>query len=198
MAYCQNTFLEVAVVIMGGRNKVVDCIYAAMFAALIAVLGLLSIPLPFSPVPVSGQSLGIMLAGSILSAKQAAFSVLTFVLIGAAGVPVFSGLTGGIGVVIGPRGGYYLGFLVGAIVIALLRGQSSNPWRLALANLIGGIGVVYLFGAGWLSFVTGMGLEKAVMAGVLPFIPGDLFKVFAASFIGTAINKRMRKPISRP
>lgn len=183
---------------MGGRNKVVDCIYAAMFAALIAVLGLLSIPLPFSPVPVSGQSLGIMLAGSILSAKQAAFSVLTFVLIGAAGVPVFSGLTGGIGVVIGPRGGYYLGFLVGAIVIALLRGQSSNPWRLALANLIGGIGVVYLFGAGWLSFVTGMGLEKAVMAGVLPFIPGDLFKVFAASFIGTAINKRMRKPISRP
>ena len=112
---------------MNEKSKVVDFIYAAMFAALIAVLGLISIPLPFSPVPVSGQSLGIMLAGSILTAKQAAFSVLTFVLIGAAGVPVFSGLAGGLGVVIGPRGGYYLGFLIGAIVIALLRGQSSNP-----------------------------------------------------------------------
>ncbi|MDF2502439.1 MAG: BioY protein [Anaerosporomusa subterranea] len=181
---------------MSERSKVTDFVYAAMFAALTAVLGLISIPLPFSPVPVSGQSLGIMLAGSILTVKQAAFSVLTFVLIGAVGVPVFSGLTGGLGILIGPRGGYYLGFLVGAIVIALLRGQSSNPWRLALANLIGGIGVVYLFGVAWLSVVTGMSLEKAVMAGALPFIPGDLFKVFAASAIGTAINKRLHK--SRP
>jgi biotin transport system substrate-specific component len=178
---------------MGERSKVTDFVYAAMFAALTAVLGLVSIPLPFSPVPVSGQSLGIMLAGSVLTVKQAAFSVLTFVLIGAVGVPVFSGLTGGLGILVGPRGGYYLGFLVGAIVIALLRGQSSNPWRLALANLIGGIGVVYLFGVAWLSVVTGMSFEKAVMAGALPFIPGDLFKVFAASAIGAAINKRLQK-----
>ena len=56
---------------------------------------------------------------------------------------------------------------------------------------------MYLFGIVWLSFVTGMGLEKALMAGALPFIPGDLFKVFAASFIGTAINKRLRKPVLR-
>lgn len=182
---------------MGERSKTVDFIYAAMFAALTAVLGLISIPLPFSPVPVSGQSLGIMLAGSILTIRQAGFSVLTFVLIGAVGVPVFSGLTGGLGVVIGPRGGYYLGFLVGAMVIGLLRGKRDNPWRLALANLVGGVVVVYLFGVAWLSFVTGMGLEKAVMAGALPFIPGDLFKVFAATFIGTAINKRLiKKPNS--
>jgi biotin transport system substrate-specific component len=183
---------------VGERSRVVDFIYPAMFAALTAVLGLISIPLPFSPVPVSGQSLGIMLAGSILTVRQAAFSVLTFVLIGAVGVPVFSGMTGGLGIVLGPRGGYYLGFLVGSIVIALLVRQNGSFWRLAIANLIGGILVVYLFGVMWLSVVTGMSLEKAVIAGALPFIPGDLFKVFAASFIGAALNKRLRKPVSRP
>jgi biotin transport system substrate-specific component len=103
-----------------------------------------------------------------------------------------------LGIVLGPRGGYYLGFLVGSIVIALLVRQNGSFWRLAIANLIGGILVVYLFGVVWLSVVTGMSLEKAVMAGALPFIPGDLFKVFAASFIGAALNKRLRKPVSRP
>lgn len=178
---------------MGARNNITDFVYAAMFAALTAVLGFISVPLPFSPVPVSGQSLGIMLAGSILTARQAGYSILTFVLIGAAGIPVFSGFTGGLGIVLGPRGGYYLGFLVGAIAIALLRGKGQSLWRLIIANVIGGIVLVYLFGVLWLSFVTGMGLEKAVMAGAVPFLPGDLFKIFAASFIGIAINKRLAK-----
>ena len=176
---------------MNTKGDLRGFIYAALFAALTAVLGFVSIPLPFSPVPVSGQSLGIMLAGSILTARQAVFSVLTFILIGTAGVPVFSGFAGGIGVVFGPRGGYYFGFLIGVVVIALVRGNKNNIWCLALANSIGGIIIVYLFGVLWLSFVTGMGVEKAFMAGVLPFIPGDLFKVFVATIIGGAINKRL-------
>ncbi|TWH46180.1 biotin transport system substrate-specific component [Sporomusa sp. KB1] len=176
---------------MNTKGDLTDFIYAALFAALTAVLGFVSIPLPFSPVPVSGQSLGIMLAGSILTARQAVFSVLAFILIGAAGMPVFSGFAGGIGVVFGPRGGYYFGFLIGVVVIALLRGHKNTIWCLALANSIGGIIIVYLFGVLWLSFVTGMGVEKAFMAGALPFIPGDLFKVFVATIIGVAINKRL-------
>jgi biotin transport system substrate-specific component len=178
---------------MSRRNEVTDFVYAALFAALIAVLGLVSIPLPISPVPVTGQSLAIMLAGSILTVRQAAFSVLTFLLIGAVGVPVFAGLTGGIGILVGPRGGYLLGFLVGAIVIALLKGQNNNKWRLVFANMVGGIVVVYAFGVVWLNFVTGMGLEKAFMVGVLPYIPGDLFKVFVATVIGIAVNKQLPK-----
>lgn len=177
---------------MSQRNKLNDIIYSGLFAALIAVLGLVSIPLPISPVPISGQSLAIMLAGSILKPRQAAFSVLTFLLIGAAGVPVFAGGTGGIGVIVGPRGGYLIGFLLGAIVISLLRGSTNSVWRLSLANITGGIVIVYIMGALWLSFVTGMGLEKAVMAGVLPFIPGDLCKVFVASVIGVAVNRQLR------
>lgn len=178
---------------MTTRSNLIDFIYASLFAALTAVLGFVSIPLPFSPVPVSGQSLGIMLAGSILTMRQAALSVLTFILLGAIGIPVFSGFVGGLSVVIGPRGGYYLGFLLGVIAIALLKGKNNNPWRLAFANCIGGIIFVYLFGILWLGFITNMGIEKAFMAGALPFLPGDLFKIFVATTIGVAINRRLQK-----
>lgn len=177
---------------MTKKNQVTDYVYAALFAALIAVLGLVSIPLPISPVPITGQSLAIMLTGSILNARQAAFSVLTFLLIGAVGVPVFAGMTGGIGILVGPRGGYLLGYLVGAVVIALLKRENSK-WRLALANVVGGILIVYAFGVPWLHFVTGMGLEKAFMVGALPFIPGDLFKAFAATLIAVAVNRQLQK-----
>jgi len=178
---------------MYNRNRLTGYIYSGLFAALIAVSGIISIPLPISPVPITGQSLAIMLAGSILTVRQAGFSVLTFLLLGAVGVPVFAGLSGGIGIIVGPRGGYLIGYLVGAIVIALLKGEKNNLWRLALANSIGGIIVVYLFGVLWLSFVTGMGLEKAILVGALPYIPGDLFKLFLATVIGVAVNKRLPK-----
>ncbi len=177
---------------MSQAKKLNDLMYAGLFAALTAVLGLVSIPLPFSPVPISGQSLAIMLAGSVLSVRQAGLSILTFLLVGAVGVPVFAGGTGGLGIVFGPRGGYLLGFLLGAMVISALKGSSNNVWRLALANIVGGIGVVYLLGVAWLSLVTGMGLQKAFLAGALPFLPGDFFKVFIASVVGVALNKQLR------
>ena len=178
---------------MSQKTKLNDLMYAGLFAALTAVLGLVSIPLPFSPVPISGQSLAIMLAGSILTVRQAGFSILTFLLVGAVGVPVYAGGTGGLGIVAGPRGGYLLGFLIGAMVISYLKGSGNSVWRLAIANAVGGIGVVYFLGVLWLSFVTGMGLQKAFIAGALPFMPGDLFKVFIASVIGVALNKQLRK-----
>ena len=178
---------------MNRKNEFNDFIYAALFAALIAVLGLISIPLPFSPVPISGQSLGVMLAGCILSVRQTGLALLGFLLLGAVGLPVFAGFTGGIGILLGPRGGYLLGYLIGGIVIALLKGQHNTLWRLAIANIIGGIGVVYFFGVLWLSFVTGIGLEKAVLTGALPFILGDLIKTVIATLIGAAVNKRLRQ-----
>lgn len=178
---------------MSSHNKLHDAVYAGLFAALTAVLGLISIPLPISPVPISGQSLAIMLAGSILTTRQAAYSVLTFLLVGAAGLPVISGGNGGLGVIVGPRGGYLIGFLVGVIVISLVKGSSSNIWRLALANITGGIIVVYIMGVLWLSIITGIDLSKALIAGVLPFIPGDLCKVLVASVIGNAVNRRFNR-----
>ena len=177
---------------MSQTNQLKDMIYAGLFAAFIAVMGWVAIPLPFSPVPITGQSLAVMLAGSLLTVRQAAFSVLTVILAGAVGAPVLAGGSGGLGVVIGPRGGYLLGFLIGVILIGLLKGSGQKLWRLALANFVGGIIAVYLPGMLWLSAVTGMSLQQALIAGVLPYLPGDLGKVVVATAAGAAVARRLR------
>ena len=178
---------------MSKRLNLRDYLYASMFTALIAVLGFVYIPLPFSPVPITGQTLAIMLAGSILTAKQSAMSVTTFLLLGIAGVPVFSGGTSGFAAITGPKGGYLVGFLVGAVVISLLKGSGNNLVRLGISNFVGGIIIIYTIGVIWLNAATGMGLYKSVVSGVLPFIPGDIFKVFVATFVGFAVNKQVRR-----
>lgn len=173
------------------KLKTKDFMYSSIFAAVISVLGFLVFPLPFSPVPVTGQSLGIMLAGCLLTTRQAAMAVGTFLLIGIAGVPVFAGGTAGIGILLGPRGGYLIGFLVGAIIISILKKRFNSVIGLGFANVIGGIVVVYLFGVLWLNWVTGMGIQAAFAGGALPFIPGDIFKAVLASIVGYKVNKRM-------
>jgi len=177
---------------MSIKTKLKDFVYAALFAAIIMVLGFISFPLPFSPVPVTGQTLGIMLAGSILTVRQVILSVSTFLFLGIVGVPVFAGGTGGLGIIVGPRGGYLIGFLIGAVVIALLRGKKKNILRLGLANIVGGIGVIYIFGVLWLSYVTELGLSKAFLVGALPYIPGDLFKVFAATILASRLQAQLK------
>ena len=177
---------------MSQKTNINDLMYAGLFAALTAVLGLVSIPLPFSPVPITGQSLAVMLAGCILTTRQAGFALLTFLLVGAVGVPVYAGGTGGFGIIAGPRGGYLIGYLLGAMLISYLKGNGNNIWRLAMANIVGGIGLVYLVGVVWLAVVTGMDVQKALAIGALPFIPGDLIKVVVASGLGVALNKQLR------
>lgn len=168
-------------------EKIKDFIYSALFAALTIALGFVSIPI--GPVPISGMSLGIMLAGSVLTAKQAMYSALTIILLGAIGLPVFSGFTGGLGILFGPRGGYYVGFLFGTGVIAFLRGKETNVVRFFLANTIGGILVVYAFAIPWLAFVTDMNMQQALYAGALPFIIGDLLKATVASMLAVVLTK---------
>lgn len=172
--------------------KLKDMMYSSMFAALISVLAYVVIPLPFSPVPVTGQTLAIMLAGLVLEPAQAFLSVLIFILLGAAGVPVFSGGRAGIGVLAGTSGGYIIGFLVGAVIISLLCKKTNNVWKLGVSAVIGGIIVVYLFGVPWLGYITGMGVKEAVIAGALPFIPGDIFKVVVATILAKRINPHLK------
>jgi len=168
-----------------------DFLYASLLAALTGVLGYIVIPLPFSPVPVTGQTLGVMLAGCVLTTRQAAMSMITFLLLGAVGVPVFAGATAGLGILFGPRGGYLFGFLVGAIVISLIKRKFNSLFGLGIANIIGGIIIVYILGVLWLNYVTQMGLTEAVTIGALPFIPGDLFKAVVAAVTGMRINKQI-------
>lgn len=166
-----------------------DLTRISFFTALIAVMAYVSIPLPFSPVPITGQTLAVMLAGSVLTAGQAFWSVLVFLLLGIAGAPVFSGGAAGLGILVGKTGGYLFGFLFGAMAVSLIRGKGNNLFRLFAANIVGGVVVIYIFGVSWLSYITGLDLGKAFVLGAVPFLIGDIIKVIIASLAGYRLNK---------
>lgn len=166
-----------------------DISYIAIFTALISVSGYIFIPLPFSAVPVTAQTLAVMLTGSLLTPGKSAICMIVFLLMGVAGLPIFSGGTSGFGCIAGKTGGYLMGFLAGAVVISLIRGRNAGFCHSFIANTIGGIFVVYIFGALWLSFITKMSLLNSVIYGVIPFIPGDILKTFAASVLAVRLEK---------
>ena len=171
------------------KISVKNLTYSALFTALISVLTYITIPLPFSPVPITAQSLAVMAAALILSTQETIFAIGTFLFLGIVGVPVFSGGRAGLGVIFGPSGGYLIGFLIGGIIINLLAKDKDKFWQVLTAVIIGGIFVIHFIGFIWLSYSTGMGLKEAFFAGSLPFIPGDLFKAVLASYLGIRVNK---------
>lgn len=175
------------------KISVKNLTYSALFTALISVLTYITIPLPFSPVPITAQSLAVMAAAVILSTKETILAIGTFLFLGIAGVPVFSGGRAGLGVIFGPSGGYLVGFLIGGIIINLLAKNKDNFWHVLIAVITGGIIVIHLLGFIWLSQVTGMGLKEAFLSGSLSFIPGDLFKALLASYLGIRINRSLGK-----
>ncbi|MFZ5352194.1 MAG: biotin transporter BioY [Bacillota bacterium] len=172
------------------QSRIKDMVLISLFAAMIAVSSYITIPIPL--VPITAQTLVIMLSGSILNTFQSASSVLIYLMLGAVGLPVFAKGTSGLGVLFGATGGYLFGFLLAVIIINLIKGNTNNIFRLAAANLIGGVAVVYAIGVPWLAVMTGMGLAKAFAAGALYFIAGDIIKVILATVIGYAINKRLK------
>jgi biotin transport system substrate-specific component len=166
--------------------------YISLFATLIAVSGYIAIPLPFSTVPVTAQTLAVMLAGGLLPVGHAAASIVVFLLMGAIGLPVFSGGAAGLGIIIGKTGGYLIGFLAGAVFISACKGKRPGFIKLLTVNAIGGILIVYVFGVMWLNYVTGMGMSKAVIFGALPFIPGDIVKIVIAAILTGRLAKHIK------
>jgi biotin transport system substrate-specific component len=172
-----------------------DLVLAALFAAIIIVLGLLPpIMLGFIPVPITAQSLGVMLAGVVLGAKRGTIAVLLVLLIAAIGMPVLSGGRGGLAVFAAPTTGYLIGWVAAAFVTGFLceklvdREQAGLVQGVSffIAALIGGVVVLYAFGISYLALVTGMGLSKAFL-GSLAFIPGDVLKAVVAALAGRAV-----------
>lgn len=172
-----------------------DLVLIALFAAIIVFLGIIPpITLGFIPVPITAQSMGVMLAGCIIGAKRGSLAYLLVVLMVAIGLPVLSGGRGGLAVLAGPTAGFIIGWVVGTFVTGviaekLVRESQPGGRQIAgffLASVVGGVGVVYLIGIAWLAFVTGLGIEKAVM-GSLAFIPGDLLKAAIASLAARAV-----------
>ncbi|MGK5594502.1 MAG: biotin transporter BioY [Parachlamydiaceae bacterium] len=149
---------------------------AIVFAAslFIAICSQVAVPLFFTPVPMTLQTFAIATMGWMLGAKRGAFAVLAYLLEGVMGLPVFPGLSSGVVMLIGPTGGYLLGFIIAAMLSGAITHKTSNIGRLALGFGLCSI-VIHLCGLPWLSLWTGIG--QAFQLGLFPFIIGDLVKI---------------------
>ncbi len=163
----------------------------ALFAALIAVLGLIpKITLPFG-VPITAQSLGIMLCGVVLGSKRGSLAVLLFLLLVALGLPLLSGGRGGLGVFVSPTAGFLFGFPIAAFVTGLIfEHWKSPPMFLSafVAAIIGGVVVLYGFGISGFAIVLDKTLLEAA-ALMTVFIPGDIAKAIITGLLVTALYK---------
>lgn len=158
----------------------------AAFAAGMAVLAPWSVPL--GPVPLSLCTLMIYLAAWVLSPARALAATAVYVLLGAAGLPVFAGFLGGVGRLAGPAGGYILGYLPLSAICAWFVRR-----RLSLLGMVLGTGVLYAVGTLWFCIQTGTAAAGALAVCVLPFLPGDLIKMGAALLLGPVLRRRLER-----
>ncbi len=146
----------------------------------VALLAQVRISLPFTPVPLTGQTFAVLLVGAALGSKRGTGSLTLYTVIGALGLPVFAGGAAGMAYLAGPTLGYLVGFVVAAFVIGRLAERGlERSLRTSLLPFFAGTLVIYTFGVGWLALL--FGVEKALTLGVLPFIVGDAIKLALAA-----------------
>lgn len=164
-------------------------VFASLFAALTAAGAYIHIPIPFSPVPITLQVFFVLLAGCILKSKWGSLSMIVYTLLGIAGLPVFAGGSSGIGVLLGPTGGYIIGFILAAYIIGKLSEKTENSSRSGLLvnalNMSAGVLVIYLCGVFQLMMVAKIGPAAALTLGVIPFLPGEIVKTAVAAYIAS-------------
>jgi biotin transport system substrate-specific component len=163
----------------------------ALFAALIAALGLIpQLTLAFG-VPITAQSLGVMLCGTVLGARRGFLAVLLFVGLVAVGLPLLSGGRGGLGLFTSPTAGFLIGFPIAAFVTGFVMERLSNlntAVAAGVAAIVGGVLVLYVFGIAGLAIVLGKTVGDAALL-VTAFIPGDLIKAVLAALITAALYR---------
>lgn len=162
-----------------------------LMTAVICVLGPLAIPLPVSPVPISLGTLGIYLAVSVLGMKLGTLSVVTYILLGLMGVPVFVSFSAGPGKLFGPTGGYILGYVFLALICGAFVERFLHRPVPCFLGMILGTGICYAFGTVWLMFQMDLTFLQALLTCVVPYIPGDLAKIVLAMTGGLQVRKRL-------
>lgn len=155
----------------------------ATFVALIALGAWISIP--FVPVPLTLQTFFVLLAGVLLG-RWGFLPPLCYVVLGALGLPVFHNGLSGVGVLLGPTGGFLLGFVVAGLVVGLAYERTGKAAR--MAGLALGTLAIYACGTAWMQLSTGMTLSAAIVVGALPFLPGDAVKGAAAYLLGERLR----------
>jgi biotin transport system substrate-specific component len=179
---------------LSGSNETTtrDLALVAVFCGIVAALGLVPALFPFgAAVPITAQSMGVMLAGALLGARRGGLALLLFVALVAAGLPLLAGGAGGIGMFFTPRAGFLIGFPLAAYAVGWLTERSGDAYRLwpgVLANVVGGIGVLYVPGIIGIALLGKMSLLTAATT-ALVFVPGDLIKAVLAAFLARAVHR---------
>ena len=171
--------------------KTKQLVRIALMAAVLCVLAPWKIPV--GPIPITLASFGVYLAAGVLGPLEGTIAVVVYVLLGAVGVPVFSGFTGGAGCLLGLTGGDILGYIPCAAVSGLLMGRNAPLWRRALA-LVAGTAVLYALGTAMYCIQSGKALAAALAACVLPFLPLDAVKI-AVCAVALPLLWRLRQKV---
>ncbi len=159
-----------------------DGIIVIAASLLMAILAQIRIPVAISPVPITGQTLGVILLGTLLGRIRGALAMLAYLLEGIAGLPVFAGGAAGLAYFIGPTGGFLIGFVAGAFVCGYLAEKGWNAFFLtSVAAMILGLAAVYYFGLSWMLLYVDSG--RLFKIALIPFIPGEMIKIIAASLL---------------
>lgn len=185
---------------------------AGLMTSITCILGPISIAVPFSPVPISLGLFGILLTTTLLDAGAGVLSCTLYLLLGLVGLPVFSGFTSGVGALLGPTGGYLLGYLAVTACSGLFQHRNTVHSRseaftppvhsstkkqpvhlLQGAGMVCGLLICYLFGSVWLAHFMDISFSNALLIGVLPYIPADLAKLILALWLGRLLRKRLAK-----
>ncbi|CAI8868219.1 biotin transporter BioY [Bacillus pseudomycoides] len=175
-----------------------NLVFVALFSAVMGVLGLIPpIALSVTPVPITLQSLGVMLAGGLLGSRLGALSQMVFLFVVGIGAPLLAGGRGGPGVFVSPSAGYLIGYVVGAFVIGYLveRLRHASVIKVFLINIIGGILVVYIFGVTVQSFIMDISVWQAIKVSVV-FLPGDFVKAVIAAVLVPRLYRSLKHVIT--
>ena len=164
-------------------------VFAALFAALTAAISPIKIPLGFTPVPITLQTLAVLLSGAMLGPYYGALAMILYVTVGALGLPVFAGGGSGIGALLGPTGGYVFSYFIAAFVIGKVVQMRKKPkyFDYVIAMVAGTI-IIYVLGAAQGMVVTGLSLAAIITGWVLPFIIGDAIKLLIAAYIAKNVD----------
>ncbi len=170
------------------KSLTINVVIAISGSILLALLARLSIPIPFSPIPITGQTFGILFLGAMLGSRIGTLSVVLYIFEGLIGLPVFAGGTMGFLYLLGPTGGYLIGFIPAVYLVGYLseRGWIANFSSTFLTMIIG-TSVIFLFGISWLAVTAGFG--TAVSIGLYPYIPGAVIKIILATIAAYSINR---------
>lgn len=178
-------------------QKTMEMVRVALFSGLLCVLAPVTIPVPMSPVPISLATFAVYLAGILLGAKQGVLCVLIYLLLGMAGLPVFSGFSVGIGVLLGPTGGYLIGYLPCVLIVGWLSRMKPGKKKYFGNAIAMGVGTVacYILGTVWfLGVMEGTyTVGQALLVCVVPYLAFDLVKIMVAAAVAERVERILCK-----